>query len=639
MNRRTFLGLAARSGTAALAAICTASIVGGPSVAAAAAPLAPTVSLAMGAFQAAQGDPTKPATGARTNVPRELTVISEFISGRNANPENFNPYIANIVLHTGLQQAAVEPIQYLNLELGTELPWQISGAKFDDGFMGVTMTVRPGIHWSDGQPFTGNDIAFTLNMLKSNSPDLTMSSDVQKWVGDVSVNGNDVHIAFTAANPRFMTQFFSTLYNSIYIVPQHIWQSQDPKTFTNYDPSKGWPVFTGPYTLTSSNELEIVWDRNDNWWGAVAKPPIGGVDHKTPLSMPAPLRLIFTGVENAETRAAKAVANEMDTFWHMPRSVYEPVAQQNTNIRSWFPDLPYAYFDPAPRHLAFNLKAPPFDNVDVRWGISYAIDRQKIVDFAYEGITTATDVFFPLTPAMKAFRDSAQDLFDQYPAGKLDLDQSAAHMQAAGYTQNSDGKWVDAQGNMVTMQIGVRGGEEDQIRLAPILADQLSAAGFDASFKIIEAGAFFDGIARGDIVTNLQLVGGTAVNVSDPWGTFDLLHSRYSAPIGQIAGGQRSRFENKDFDAAVDAMAALPTSDPQMKELFHTAMGIILREMPIVPLVQTALLTPNNYTYWTNWPDFHDQNNPHNYFSPSQWWGSFYHSILNIQPTKAPSSG
>ena len=91
------------------------------------------------------------------------------------------------------------------------------------------------------------------------------------------------------------------------------------------------------------------------------------------------------------------------------------------------------------------------------------------------------------------------------------------------------------------------------------------------------------------------------------------------------------------FDTAVDAMSKITTGDPKMKDLFRTAMEIILREMPIVPLVQTALLTPNNYTYWTNWPDFQDQTNPHNYYSPSQWWGSFYQTLLNIKPTRQPA--
>ncbi|MBM4437332.1 MAG: ABC transporter substrate-binding protein, partial [Actinobacteria bacterium] len=479
------------------------------------------------------------------------------------------------------------------------------------------------------------DIAFTIEMLKKNAPDLQWSGDMVKWVKDVKVtNDRDVHVTFTSAHPRFMSQFFATLYWSVYIVPEHIWKDQDPKTFKNFDLAKGWPVYTGPYTLTSSTELETVWDRNDNWWGAKAKPAIGGNDRKTPLELPKPERVIFVGVENAEKRAAKMVANEQDTSWHMPRSVFEKVAKDNPNVKAWFPNLPYAYFDPAPRHLAFNLKAKPFDNADVRWAISYAIDRQKIVDFAYEGITTVSDVFFPLTPAMASFRGSAKDLFEKYPASKLDLAESAKRMEAAGYKKGGDGKWADAGGKKVVMQIGIRGGEEDQIRIGPILSDQLNAAGFDASFKIIEAGAFFDGIARGEILTNLQLVGGTTVNVSDPWGTFELLHSRYSKPIGEVATGQRSRFENKEFDAVIDEMGGLTPADPKMKALFRTAMEIVLREMPIVPLVQTALLTPNNYTFWKNWPDFQNQAKPNNYFSPSQWWGPFLHSILNIQPTK-----
>jgi peptide/nickel transport system substrate-binding protein len=627
ITRRDLLRMTARGGTVALAALSVAAVV---SPSALAAPT--TVAAPLPRF--AQQGPA--ATPKRGDVPRTKTLISEFISGRYATPNNFNPYIANLVLHSGLQQACIESVQYINLESGKEEPWQISGYKYDPGFTGVTLSVRPGVMWSDGVPFKPSDIVFTLNMLKANAPDLSFSQDAQQWVQDASaVNDTDVHITFTKSNPKFMGQFFSTLYNSIYIVPEHIWSSQDPKTFTNYDAAKGWPVFTGPYTLSSSSELQNIWDRNDNWWGAQAKPPIGGADRKTPLGLPVPERLIFVGVDTAEARAAKAIANEMDTFWHMPRSVYEPVQTQNKNIRSWFSDLPYAYFDPAPRHLAFNLKAPPFDNPDVRWGISYAIDRQKIVDFAYEGITTATDVFFPLTPAMAAFRSSAQDLFVQYPAGKYDLDASAARLKSAGYTMNADGKWADAAGNLITMQVAVRGGEEDQIRLAAVLNDELNAGGFDASFKIVEAGAFYDGIARGDILTNLQLVGGSALNVVDPWATFELLHSRYSAPIGQVATGQRSRFENADFDAAVDQMGSLQTSDPKMKDLFRTCMEIILQEMPIVPIVQTALLTPNNYTYWQGWPDYRDENNPHNYMSPSQWWGTFLHSILTIQPATA----
>ena len=179
------------------------------------------------------------------------------------------------------------------------------------------------------------------------------------------------------------------------------------------------------------------------------------------------------------------------------------------------------------------------------------------------------------------------------------------------------------------MEIAVRGGEEDQIRLAPILADQLRVAGFDATFKITEPGAFFDGIARGDIVTNLQLVGGNTVNVADPWAPGACCIAATRRQSARWRPASRSRFENAEFDAIVDEMAGLTTADPRMKDLFRDSMEIILRESIIIPIVQTALLTPNNYTYWTNWPDIEND-----YQAPSQWWGNFYHSILTIEPDR-----
>ena len=575
-------------------------------------------------------EPMMGASGPRGDVPRNRTVIAENLSGRNPNPEVFNPYSNSNQNHGGQHQLALESAMYINLQSGKEEPWQLDGFEYDAGFNGVTMSVRDGIEWSDGMPFTANDIAFTLNMLREGTADMRWVVDVQEWVAAATADGDKrVHIEFNKPNPRYMSQFFATLYWSLYFVPQHIWEGVDPATFTNFDLDQGWPIFTGPYTLTASTELETVWDRNDNWWGAKAAPAIGGVDRQTPLRLPTPERVIFVGVENAEKRAAKAIANEQDTFWHMPRSVYEKVNSENPNVRAWFPDLPYAYFDPAPRHLAFNLKAPPFDNRDVRWGISYAIDRDKVVEFAYEGITTVTDVFFPLTPAMGAFRDSAIDLFETYPASEFNLAKSAERMEDAGYTLGDDDLWVDADGNTVEVVIEVSNSAEDMKRYAPIVADQLRVAGFDSTFKISESGAFSDGISRGDVLTYTGLVGGTTVNVSDPWGTFRLFHSSHSAPIGEIATGQRTRFENAEFDAIVDQMSEITTTDPRMKDLFRDSMEIILRESIIIPIVQTALLTPNNYTYWTNWPDIEND-----YHAPSQWWGSFIHSILTIEPTQ-----
>src|SRR4051794_21350220 len=187
ISRRSFLRTTAGGGAAALLAVCALMVV-------------PTVAAA----PRQQQQPGPKASGKRDRVARERTVIAEQISGRNPNPEVFNPFIVNIIQHTGLQQAAIEPIQYINMETGKEEPWQIEKYTFDPGFTGVTLTVRPGVMWSDGVPFGPTDIAYTLNMLKNNAPELTFSGDVQKWVAEATaVNERDAHITFTSPNPRF----------------------------------------------------------------------------------------------------------------------------------------------------------------------------------------------------------------------------------------------------------------------------------------------------------------------------------------------------------------------------------------------------------------------------------------------------
>ena len=77
------------------------------------------------------------ATGPRENVPRNRTVIAENISGRNANPEVFNPFSNSMTMHTGSQQLAIESVIYINLQTGQEELWQIDGFEYDEGFNGV----------------------------------------------------------------------------------------------------------------------------------------------------------------------------------------------------------------------------------------------------------------------------------------------------------------------------------------------------------------------------------------------------------------------------------------------------------------------------------------------------------------------
>lgn len=118
-------------------------------------------------------------------------------------------------------------------------------------------------------------------MLKENAPELHNSSQVDQWIDSVEII-DDLTVQFnlTEPNPRFLLDFFSVkIWGGINIVPQHIWEGEDPLTFKFFS-----PVGTGAWMYEGATETEWTYVRNDDWWGAKT-------DWK---DLPAPRRLIWT---------------------------------------------------------------------------------------------------------------------------------------------------------------------------------------------------------------------------------------------------------------------------------------------------------------------------------------------------------
>ncbi len=294
--------------------------------------------------------PIAAASQALAAVPRNRTLILENIDGRVPVPGNMNPYVAGQFLEWGMWQATQESLFYYNLETGHLDPWLARSSAYTDNGRTVTIELRPGVRWSDGVPFTADDVAFTIEMLKKNLG-LQYSFDMDSWVESVRApTPTRVVIRLKRPNPHFVLSYFAVpIWRSILIAPKHIWEHVDPKTFSNYDPQRGLPLGTGPYRLVRSSETETVFDRRDRWWAAEA-----GLH-----PMPSPLRLIWISAGTEDTRAAMAVNNQLDAMWVMSRSTFELARRRNANLMGWSKALPYGYLDPCPRNLYFNTAAPP----------------------------------------------------------------------------------------------------------------------------------------------------------------------------------------------------------------------------------------------------------------------------------------
>jgi peptide/nickel transport system substrate-binding protein len=613
-----------------LATACTSAPQAAPPAApAATAPPAAAATSASTAVQAAPTAAAKPtaaaATGQVADVPRNRTlVVTPWGKGAEiVNPTNLNIYLTSSWNHQReiTDKTVYEDLMYTNLNTGEIIPWQAESFTYNDTFTTITLKLRQGITWSDGQPFTSKDVKYTLEMLRDNAPDLLYSTIYKEWLKSVDTPDELTAVLnLNKPNPRFFQQNLALGHeNHQVMLPAHIWQGQDPKTFTNYDPAKGWPVGTGAYKLVATSAQQMVFDRRDDWWAA-----------KTGFKpAPAPERIVLVPAASDEATAQLYIGNKADSGNPVQPATFEAAKARNQNLHSWREQGPvYGAPDGCGYVFTFNNTRAPWNNVDVRLAINYAIDREQISSLGYSSANYP--IVAPFSSYMKErwLPGKLQQVIEKYNRDKPDPDQVTQHMQAAGYAKNGDGMWAK---DGETLKVPVRG-PQFFAPLAPPLAEQLKAAGFDAT-AIVEpdsSTAWNDDLATGKSDTIFFVHCGS---ISEPLDTLRDLHSKNAPAVDTACPNiiACTRYNNPEYDKLIDEMEAMPGSPDNQKYMDDAAqaLDIYLRDMPEIMLLEELHVVTFNNTYWKGWPSEKDP-----YAAPYPPWEAWYLIINRIQPTQ-----
>jgi ABC-type transport system substrate-binding protein len=548
---------------------------------------APVASFAQDAAAPVAASDIVPASLAE--VPRNQTAVLGWGVAGGSSIGTTNPWVLPGYTHQEGNNLMWEPLMYFGIYKNEYIPWLADSMEYtDETFTKLEIKLNPEAEWSDGTPVTSADVVYTFEgqIQYETLPYHTQFEDLVDTV--TAVDELTVEVTFKAPAPRFKFEVLTEKFDTgIPIVPAGYLSEQEDPTKA---PGRDEIPHSGPYDIVAWNTNQKIFDLRPDWWAVKAGR----------IAEPAVKRVVVVNILNqpVDTVAQRVVNNEFDSSVDMRAQIIGTILEQNPDVQSWTGgESPYGYLDWWPNSLWMNTQLAPFDDPNVRKAVSLAVNRELIDEILYEGAKIATIYPFPLYPNLQAFADSPEVKAEEakYEPGKFDPEESARLMEAAGFTMNGEGLW-EKDGE--TLDATIQAFESIHGDIAPVLAEMLRNAGFDANvnFGTDAYQNMVDGKA------GLYMFGHGA-SLFDPFEALNLFHGKYSGAIGSGAGNNRfSRYSNPEYDAILDSISSLDSSDPKFIAGAAQALGIYWRDTIDVPVIQWLHRIPYNNHYWTNWP-------------------------------------
>ncbi len=368
-----------------------------------------------------------------------------------------------------------------------------------------TFTLREGVKFHNGDEVTAEDVVYSISRCADTTDGTPL---VEAFSVIQSVEAVDARtVAITIAEPS--NEFIS--YMTTAILP------------ADYDQQDTAPVGTGPFKFVSrAAQDNIVLERFDEYWG-------------TPAYLD---KVTFKIMENADSLVMSLQSGAIDLCSHLTST---QVAQLGGDfyVAEGTMNLVQA--------LYLNNAEKPFDDVRVRQALCYAVDKQGIIDLAFDGY--GSPIGSSMYPAFGKYFD--ESLTNYYTK---DVEKAKSLLTDAGYP------------NGFEMTITVPSNYQPHIDTAQVLVEQLKEIGVTAKIELVEWGTWVSDVYAGRQFQS-TVVGVDASNM-----TARALLERFTSDYAK----NFINYNNADYDALFQQ--ALTTYDDAEQTAIYKAMEKNLTE-------------------------------------------------------------
>jgi peptide/nickel transport system substrate-binding protein len=538
------------------------------------------VALTCAFASACGGSSSSRSSSSKTAVGGKLVIDN--VSGSTWTCQ-FNPF-NSAVLGPGITFAPVyEPLQFVNiLQSGNApTPMLATSSQWSNGYKTLTFTIRKGVTWSDGKPFSAADVAYTFNAMKSDKViDLNAL-----WSADggpltsVAVNGTD-QVAFTFKAPSQPLFYFVA--DQTPIVPQHIWSTLDQSKLHAYADSH--PVGTGPYLVSNCSPQNIKYLRNPHYWQSTPSHPVPRIKE---VDYPAFL-------SNTPGNLALAQGQAQWGGQYIPNVQSFYVSKDSAHRHIWFPPVLNVALVP-------NLSNPLLSKLAVRQAIAYALDKATIARLGEGGEQQPANQTGVVTPTFQSWVDSSltQPTYDPAKAAQI--------LKSAGFTKGSDGVYHDSSGNRLAFTIKTISGYSDWDASLQVITQELKAVGIAVTVQDENSTPYTADIQGGHFQLAYAGSGGPAASPG-PSPYYELRGWLFSGNIGST---NYSRFNSAAADALFNQYAG--ASQPQQVQIMHQIQNVMVNDIPFIPTTEGVDWYQYDTTNIGGWPT---QSNPYAQPSP-----------------------
>jgi peptide/nickel transport system substrate-binding protein len=498
-------------------------------------------------------------------------------------PCGFNPFNSS-VLGPGVTFALMyEPLEFVNiLQSGNApVPMLATSSQWSDGYKTLTFTIRSGVKWSDGQPFSAKDVEYTFNAMKSDKAiDLNAL-----WAADggpltsVTLKGTD-QVVFTFNKPSQPIFYFVA--DQTPIVPQHIWSGLNQKSLHSYADAK--PVGTGPFLMSSCSGQNIKYLRNPDYWQSTAGHPVPMIKE---IDYPA-----FLSNTPGNLYLAQGQGQWGGQYIPNVQSFY--VGKDPAHRHIWFPPVLNVALVP-------NLDNPLLSQLPVRQAIAYALNRTQIAQLGEGGQQQAANQTGVITPTFQSWFDSSLALPNNNPAKAQQI------LNSAGYKKGSDGIYRSPGGQPLSFTIKTISGYSDWDTSLQVIAQELKAVGISVTVQDENSTPYTADIQGGKFQLAYAGSGGPAASPG-PGPYYELRGWLFSGNIGST---NYSRFKSASADALFNQYAA--ASQSQQVQIIHQIQKIMVDDIPFIPTTEGVDWYQYDTTKVGGWPT---QSNPYAQPSP-----------------------